>query len=71
MTGAGITAKPFMPDHGHGSSVTPSVTPMGSDGTYQVTDLDLFMPGIWQVTLTITPASGPADSVVFSFCVDG
>jgi hypothetical protein len=71
VDGATVTAKPFMPDHAHGSSITPQVTPMGTDGTYEVTLLDLFMPGIWQVTLTITPASGAADNVVFTFCVDG
>jgi hypothetical protein len=44
---------------------------MGSDGTYQVTNVSLFMAGIWQFTFTVTPASGPADTVVFTFCVDG
>jgi hypothetical protein len=71
MSGATVTVKPFMPDHGHGSSIVPQVTPMGSDGTYQVSLLELFMPGIWQVTFTLMPASGPADTVLFTFCVDG
>jgi hypothetical protein len=71
VSGATVAVTPFMPDHGHGSSIVPQVTPMGSDGTYQVSLLELFMPGIWQVTFTITPASGPADTVLFTFCVDG
>jgi hypothetical protein len=70
VDGATITATPFMPDHGHGSSVTPTVTPMGS-GAYQVGNLDLFMPGIWTVTLSIKPPSGAVETVVFSFCIDG
>jgi hypothetical protein len=71
VTGATVTVNPFMPDHGHGSSIVPQVTPMGTDGTYAVSLLDLFMPGIWQVTFDIAPASGPTDTVVFTFCVDG
>ena len=71
MSGATITVKPYMPDHGHGSSIVPAVTPMSAAGTYQVTLLDLFMAGIWTVTFTITPPSGPVESLVFSFCVDG
>jgi hypothetical protein len=70
ISGAAITAKPFMPDHGHGASVVPTITSM-TDGTYEIANLDLFMPGIWTVTLTITPTSGPVDTVVFSFCIDG
>jgi YtkA-like len=71
VTGATITVKPFMPDHGHGSSITPRVMPMTAEGTYQVTLLDFFMPGIWQNTLTITTPSGPVETVVFTFCIDG
>jgi hypothetical protein len=71
VSGATIALKPFMPDHGHGSSIVPQVTPMAADGTYQVTLIDLFMPGIWQNTFTITPATGPVETVVFTFCVDG
>jgi hypothetical protein len=71
VNGATLAAAPFMPDHGHGPPALPIVTPMGSDGTYVVNQLDFFMAGIWQVTFTITPTSGPADSVVFTFCVDG
>lgn len=69
---ATMTIKPFMPDHGHGSSITPQVTWMKSNGNYQITLVDLFMPGIWQITFNITPPGGAApDAVVFTFCVDG
>jgi hypothetical protein len=71
VDGATIDVKPFMPDHNHGSSITPQVVPMGS-GDYHVELLDFFMPGVWQSTLTITPAGGGAPTtVVFTFCVDG
>lgn len=71
VTGATIAVKPFMPDMGHGSSETPQITPMATEGMYQVTLLNLFMPGIWTNTFTITTASAPVATVVFTFCIDG
>ena len=71
VSGATMTVTPWMPDHGHGSSIVPQVMPMTSAGTYQVTLLDLFMPGIWQITFDVTPTSGPPETVTFSFCIDG
>jgi hypothetical protein len=71
MNGATITVVPFMPDHNHGSSITPQVMAMPAAGNYQVSLLDLFMVGIWDVTFTITPASGPPETLKFTFCVDG
>jgi YtkA-like len=71
MSGAALTVKPWMPDHGHGSSVVPTITPGSAAGSYQLENLDLFMPGIWQVTLTITPTGGTVETVVFSFCING
>jgi hypothetical protein len=62
-----LTAKPFMPDHGHGPAVTPAVANNGN-GDYTVTNLYFFMAGVWQVTFT---AQGSTDSAVFTFCVPG
>jgi hypothetical protein len=62
------TIKPWMPLHGHGSSVLPTWISNG-DGTYSIR-LYLFMPGVWQVTLTVQ--NGPTkDTVVFALCVGG
>ena len=69
IPGATVSVKPFMPDHGHGSSITPTVTELG-EGRYAIASLVLFMPGLWETTIAIT-AAGIADSVVFSFCVAG
>jgi hypothetical protein len=63
-------AVPYMPDHGHGSSVTPDVTPT-SGAAFTVSPLYLFMPGVWQVTFTATPDAGVADQVQFEFCISG
>ncbi|HEY2515142.1 MAG TPA: FixH family protein [Polyangiaceae bacterium] len=75
LDGLTITVSPFMPDHGHGSSITPQIAPLGG-GKYDITLINLFMPGIWQITLTLaTPGDGgqaqAIDSAVFTFCISG
>ena len=71
VAGAAVAVTPFMPDHGHGASTTPVVTESATPGTYDVKAVDLFMPGIWELRLRVTPAGGAAHDVVFTFCVDG
>jgi hypothetical protein len=72
FTGAGIdgltiTMTPWMPAMGHGTSVTPSLTPLGQ-GRYVFTDVSLFMPGVWELR---TQFSGPVeDSVDPTFHLD-
>lgn len=65
---ATLSAKSCMPKHGHCATVKPVITPMGG-GNYQLTPLDLFMPGLWQVTINV--AGTQTDQAVFSFCVEG
>jgi hypothetical protein len=71
LDGATIQVTPFMPAHGHGTSVKPTVTPMGN-GLYKVSEINLYMPGTWRTTfdITVPGASAPA-SVQYFFCVDG
>jgi hypothetical protein len=69
--GVQLEAVPFMPDHGHGSSVTPTATANG-DGTWTIDNLYFFMPGVWRITLTAAPPDGGAgESGQFLFCVPG
>jgi hypothetical protein len=71
IDGASIQVTPYMPDHGHGTSVKAEVTPSGSGG-YEVTPVYLFMPGLWQTTLSLSlPRTSTPSAVVFSFCIDG
>jgi hypothetical protein len=70
LDGATISVKGFMPDHGHGTSIVPLVVASGSPGEYDVSRLVLFMPGIWQITITVT-AAGVTESPLFTFCVAG
>lgn len=63
------TVTPYMPDHKHGTQAIPSATQQG-DGSFSVTPLYLFMPGIWTITFDVQGSAGK-DSVVYSFCVEG
>jgi hypothetical protein len=56
LDGLHVAVKPWMPAMNHGTSILPSVTPQGG-GKYLITDLDLFMAGLWELRLTVTGAS--------------
>ncbi len=72
VTGATIKVTPFMPDHRHGTSVQVVVTPdAGMPGRYQLAPINLWMPGLWEITVDVTPPGGTRDSVVFRFCITG
>ncbi|MBR56693.1 MAG: hypothetical protein CMH54_01400 [Myxococcales bacterium] len=70
ITGATVVAEPRMPGHGHGTfpPFTDAVEIGG--GSYQLVDMDLFMPGVWQVTIRITTADGD-DEVAYDFDLEG
>ncbi len=65
----GVPADPYMPQHGHGGSTIPTITPQ--DGAvFTVSDIDFFMGGWWQLYLDLQPASGGAkDRVTFDICI--
>lgn len=69
IAGATVEAEPFMPDHGHGSPAPPVVA-ANTDGTYTIRDLDLFMPGLWIVTIKATK-DGVSDSLAVGICIAG
>jgi hypothetical protein len=59
MTGLMLSIVPWMPAHGHGASVAPTVIDKGPDGfpgVYWVTPLDFYMSGTWQLLTTIKSA---------------
>jgi hypothetical protein len=72
-----------MPDHGHGTSVEPVITPDPASSSagraFTVAPLYLFMPGIWQLEFeAVEPAAGEGaapqsmiDRVVLHFCIEG
>lgn len=69
VNGLEMTATPFMPSHGHGSSVVPKVQSEG-DGNYLVAPLLLSMSGQWEVRIKISDASSSlSDSCVLQLDV--
>ncbi|MEJ7603693.1 MAG: FixH family protein, partial [Kofleriaceae bacterium] len=68
VTGAAMTVTPFMPDHQHGSGKTVVVEPMSEPGQYQLAPVNMWMPGLWETTISASSASG-TDQVVFKFCI--
>lgn len=69
VSGLTLEALPFMPEHGHGTSIEAKAT-LEADGTFTVTPLTFFMPGLWRTTLT-AKAAATTDSAEFYFCVAG
>jgi hypothetical protein len=67
VDGLTLAVQPWMPTMGHGSSIVPTVTASG-DGTYVVTDVELFMPGEWVLRTTIGGAE--SDSVTPAFEIE-
>jgi hypothetical protein len=51
LDGLSLTVKPFMPADGHGTSET-TVAAAG-DGKYLVTNVYLFMSGVWQLQISV------------------
>lgn len=76
LTGATLNVTPYMPDHGHGTpiqAVSRELQPPTAAGQYSTSPINLFMPGLWQVTITATPTTAPQtpESVMFPFCIEG
>jgi hypothetical protein len=71
IDGAALEVTPYMPAHGHGTPIIPTITPTGDAGQYKVAPVNLWMPGVWQTTIKATPAGGTADKAVYTFCLPG
>jgi len=56
VDGLNWTIVPMMPSMGHGSPSVPAVTPLGL-GAYVASNVDLFMPGGWDLDITIDRAT--------------
>ena len=67
VSDASMSVRPFMPDHTHGSGKSVVVTPLTEPGQYELSPVNLWMPGLWEVTIQVSGASG--DRVVFRFCL--
>ncbi len=72
LSADGIVARPWMPDHGHGTN--PATWPLvdsGDGDTLRLEGVDLIMPGLWRIALEIPASAGEQDEVRFFFCAEG
>lgn len=69
IDGATVSVDLYMPDHGHSSPTTPTVTAQ-SNGAYEISNLNFFMPGVWRARFTVTRDT-TTELVDFFFCVAG
>jgi len=68
VDGASLVVTPFMPAHQHGTPVPVQITPAGMPGWYQLSPVNLWMPGVWETTISATSGS-TTDSAVYKFCI--
>ncbi len=66
LSAAAVAVEAFMPDHGHASPSQVSVTPGATAGSYALSPLYFFMPGVWRVTVT-----AGAERFVLFLCIPG
>jgi hypothetical protein len=67
VAGMQLQVTPFMPDHQHGTPIQVGITDKGG-GTYELSPVNLWMPGLWQTTIQAASGSG-SDAAVFAFCI--
>ena len=60
-----IDAEPWMPAMGHGAATEPERTVEG-DGRYRFDDVELFMPGEWELRLTISGKTSDSATARFT-----
>ena len=53
LSGCELALTPFMPEHDHGVATTPEVTE-GEAGQYQIDQIELIMPGLWDMRFEIS-----------------
>lgn len=66
---ATVTLTPYVPDHGHGAAVKPTITAGDLPGLYVATPVNLTMQVLWVTTVAVTLPDGRSDSVEFGFLI--
>ena len=69
VTGLTLAIIPWMPAHGHGASVLPTVSEM-APGVYVATPLDFFMAGNWELMTAISRPTGDAGDASSAGAID-
>jgi hypothetical protein len=68
VEGASLRVTPFMPDHRHGSTLTPVVDEAG-DGSYVADPVHFTMTGYWRITVRVATDEW-TESAVFPLCIE-
>ncbi len=66
-----MAVTPFMPDHGHGTAVAVEISEVEA-GEYELSPVNLRMPGYWLITIEIDAATedDEPDVATFGVCVE-
>jgi hypothetical protein len=67
VAGAELFVTPYMPKHQHGSAEV--VVSELSDGLYRLAPIELIMPGVWEIPVSVTPPDGETSEATFRFCI--
>jgi hypothetical protein len=67
LGGAELRVTPYMPKHQHGSAEV--VIEELDGGEYKLSPIELIMPGVWEIPVTVTPKEGEPSEVIFRFCI--
>jgi hypothetical protein len=65
-----VRVRAWMPDHGHGTNPLWNEATAAQDGTFEVGPFNLFMPGLWEFTISVE-AENQTDTALVAFCVEG
>lgn len=70
---AQVVVRPWMPNHGHGSTpetFTPRAT--AAPDVLEVGPINFFMPGLWELRFqVVSPSVAKSERTTFGFCVEG
>ncbi len=68
VQGLALTVTPWMPDHDHGTPIAAAATET-TGGDYTVAPINLWLPGLWEVTIEARDGES-VDAAVFAFCIE-
>ena len=69
--GCTLIVTPYMPEHMHGVPTPPVVTEQ-DNGSYELADINLTMPGLWELQFELTcPDSAEPTETSYLFWLDG
>jgi len=68
VEGLALTVTPWMPDHDHGTPIA-AVATEAAGGDYTVAPINLWLPGLWEVTVEGSDGAS-TDSAAFAFCIE-